>query len=188
LKSDTASTLPPGTSSRQIAAEFATEPTALLPYYDLLLRRISHRASFHVLPKAFTAARQARHNRADWNTEDLRRFSIGEIVYPDQKQYRSLIFRQFGKSPQEIAICEHSMLSTADVQIFLNHFGKHTIMPALSILLSDKTIVQDCIQPTAEISIRPALVPARQRSFETVLHEIVSAITVATQQGTREFT
>jgi hypothetical protein len=43
-------------------------------------------------------------------------------------------------------------------------------------------MVQDRIYPTAEVSIAAALVPARERSFEAILNEIVGALSVAAQQ------
>src|SRR6516165_10616888 len=53
-------------------------------------------------------------------------------------------------------------------------------------LIAKKSIVKDRVKPTAYVACRPTEVPAGDRAFEAVLHEIVGAVTVAAQQGTSE--
>jgi hypothetical protein len=42
-------------------------------------------------------------------------------------------------------------------------------------------VVEDRVDPTAQIPIGSALVPARERPFETVLNEIVGALSITAQ-------
>jgi hypothetical protein len=43
-------------------------------------------------------------------------------------------------------------------------------------------MVQNCVDPTTQVSVSTALVPARERPFEAVLNKIVGTLSVSMQQ------
>jgi hypothetical protein len=48
--------------------------------------------------------------------------------------------------------------------------------------VGSEPMVQNRIDPSAQVSIDTALMPARERSFEAVLNEIVGTLSVTAQQ------
>src|SRR5437667_9343981 len=59
-------------------------------------------------------------------------------------------------------------------------------LPSPTTSVAEKLVIKDRIQPTAEISVGAAPAPARESAFKGVLHEIIGANTVATQQCKRK--
>src|SRR5713226_3603105 len=58
--------------------------------------------------------------------------------------------------------------------------------PPQAMLVSQKAVVKDRIEPTTHIPLGPPQVPARKRAFERVLYEVVGALPIAAQQRAGE--
>jgi hypothetical protein len=56
---------------------------------------------------------------------------------------------------------------------------------SLAAPVGNETMVEDRVEPTAQIPIRSALVPAGECPFEDVLYEIIGPLTVTAQQSVR---
>jgi len=54
------------------------------------------------------------------------------------------------------------------------------VMP-LATPVDDKPMAQNCVDPTSQVYIATALVPARERPLEAVLNEIVGSLSIAPQ-------
>jgi hypothetical protein len=96
-----------------------------------------------------------------------------------------LLFRQFGKAAQKIAVGDRFFLPSLDTRLLgLQDFRQRAVRdnapPATS--ASNKPMVQNRIEPTTQVSIGTALMPARERPFEAVLNEVVGTLSVTAQQ------
>lgn len=59
-------------------------------------------------------------------------------------------------------------------------------LPSLAMVVTDKSVVKNGIDPTAEVALATALMPARERTFEAVLYKIVGTFQIAAKQRAGE--
>src|SRR5262249_49955469 len=88
---------------------------------------------------------------------------------------------------QEIALLERPMLAAIDArQLSLGRLQRCVKLypPPLTVSLTQEAIVKNRVQPTAQMALRATQVPAGKRTFETILDEIIGALTVSAQQRT----
>jgi hypothetical protein len=96
-----------------------------------------------------------------------------------------LLLLQFRKTAQKITMSERPFLPALDTRLLgLQDFRQRSApeIAPLAPSIGDKPMVQDRVDPTAQVAIATTLVPARERPFEAVLNQIVGALSVAAQQ------
>jgi hypothetical protein len=54
---------------------------------------------------------------------------------------------------------------------------------ALAMPVADKTMVQDGVDPAAQVAATPPLMPARERALKAVLHQIVGSLAIPAKQA-----
>ena len=95
-----------------------------------------------------------------------------------------MLLRQLRECAQKIGIFERRMSSAVGILSSLRKFRKAVAQLSLpfAALVAQEAIVEDHIEPAAQIRVEPPPVPAGESMFETMLHEIVGALVVASQQ------
>jgi hypothetical protein len=95
-----------------------------------------------------------------------------------------LLLRQLGKAAQEIAVGERPFLPALDPRLLgLQDFRQWAVpdVAPLATSAGNKPMVQNRKEPTMQVSIGTALVPARERPFEAILNKIVGTLSVTVQ-------
>jgi hypothetical protein len=95
-----------------------------------------------------------------------------------------LLLRQLGKAAQEIAVGERPFLPALDPRLLgLQDFRQRAVpdVAPLATSAGNKPMVQNRKEPTMQVSIGTALVPARERPFEAILNKIVGTLSVTVQ-------
>ena len=95
-----------------------------------------------------------------------------------------MLLRQLGKAAQKIAVGERLFLPALDARLLgLQEFRQRppSDIAALATSVGDEPMVQNRVDPTTQISIGTALVPARERPFEAILNKIVGTLSVTVQ-------
>jgi hypothetical protein len=95
-----------------------------------------------------------------------------------------LLLRQSRKAAQKVAMGERPFLPALDTGLFGLQDLRQRSVPVVAPLtapVGNKPVVENRVDPTAQIPIGSALVPARERPFETVLNEIVGALSITAQ-------
>jgi hypothetical protein len=96
-----------------------------------------------------------------------------------------LLLGQFREAAQKIAVGECPLLPALDPWLLgLQDFCQRSVpdIAPLATSVGNEAMVQNRVDPTTQVSIIAALVPARERPFEAVLNEIVGALSVTAQQ------
>jgi hypothetical protein len=95
-----------------------------------------------------------------------------------------LLLRQLGKAAQEITVGERPFLPALDPRLLgLRDFCQRAVpdVAPLPTSAGNKPMVQNRKEPTTQVSIGTALVPARERPFEAILNKIVGILSVTVQ-------
>jgi hypothetical protein len=100
-----------------------------------------------------------------------------------------LLVRQFRETPKQISADKRPFLAAADArEITLKECCRGVVrgMTPLATLVIEEMVVEDRIDPFAQLTVAVAMTPARKRSLEGVLHKIVGTVPIAAKQRTSE--
>jgi hypothetical protein len=95
-----------------------------------------------------------------------------------------LLLRQFCKATQKITMNERPFLPALDTRLLDLQDLRQRPAPEIAPLapsISNKSMVQDRVNPTAEVPVGTALMPAGERPFEAILNQIVGTLSVTAQ-------
>ena len=133
-------------------------------------------------PQGFATARHSRAHRPDRQVDDRGRLLVAHSLQTDEQDYRSLLLRQFGKRPLQIAQLELHPLRwgerAAGVRIQPSVVSALPHVPASK---TDMLIVQYREQPSAKIGLWIPQVDLAQGPGEAVLDEVICCDRISRQ-------
>lgn len=100
-----------------------------------------------------------------------------------------MLLRQFAQCAQQIAMTERRVLAAIHFrQFLLAGIDQMKLRPSAApqTLLAEEAMIKDRIEPAPQIALIPTSLPAGESPLESVLHEIIGALTIAARQSPGE--